>query len=87
MSPSKLTPVEKTLCLIDIGYFINNSGPPLLKPERSVDVIIALDYDMGVPFKVKQKCFLSYFLFDSCRRLRRTKSSVVKHVVHIKKGL
>ncbi|XP_078243533.1 cytosolic phospholipase A2 beta [Pogona vitticeps] len=51
MSPSKLTPVEKTLCLIDIGYFINNSGPPLLKPERSVDVIIALDYDMGVPFK------------------------------------
>ncbi|KAJ7344806.1 hypothetical protein JRQ81_000756, partial [Phrynocephalus forsythii] len=51
VSPSKLTPMEKTLCLIDIGYFINNSGPPLLKPERNVDVIIALDYEMGVPFK------------------------------------
>ncbi|KAH0620632.1 hypothetical protein JD844_021291, partial [Phrynosoma platyrhinos] len=50
-SPSRLTPCEKSLCLIDIGYFINNSGPPLLKPERNVDVIIALDYELGVPFK------------------------------------
>ncbi|XP_060118337.1 cytosolic phospholipase A2 beta-like [Heteronotia binoei] len=43
--PGKLTPVEKSLCLIDVGYFVNNSGPPLLKPERDVDVIIAMDYD------------------------------------------
>ncbi|KAL8169450.1 UNVERIFIED_CONTAM: hypothetical protein K2H54_049343 [Gekko kuhli] len=43
--PRKLTPVEKSLCLIDVGYFVNNSGPPLLKPERNVDVIFAVDYD------------------------------------------
>ncbi|XP_053168990.1 cytosolic phospholipase A2 beta-like [Hemicordylus capensis] len=50
-SPYKLTPTEKSLCLIDIGFFVNNSGPPLLKPERNVDVIIALDYDMSEVFK------------------------------------
>uniref|UniRef100_A0A803T3L4 PLA2c domain-containing protein n=2 Tax=Anolis carolinensis TaxID=28377 RepID=A0A803T3L4_ANOCA len=50
-SPSQLTLRDKSLCLIDIGYFLNNSGPPLLKPERNVDVIIALDYEISSPFK------------------------------------
>uniref|UniRef100_A0A8D2PYN5 PLA2c domain-containing protein n=1 Tax=Varanus komodoensis TaxID=61221 RepID=A0A8D2PYN5_VARKO len=60
-SPNKLTPMDQSLCLMDIGYFINNSGPPLFKPERDVDVIILLDYEMterlakycevqGIPF-------------------------------------
>ncbi|XP_015268346.1 PREDICTED: cytosolic phospholipase A2 beta-like [Gekko japonicus] len=49
--PRKLTPVEKSLCLIDVGYFVNNSGPPLLKPERNVDVIFAVDYDYYNIFK------------------------------------
>ncbi|XP_048340566.1 cytosolic phospholipase A2 beta-like [Sphaerodactylus townsendi] len=49
--PGKLTPVEKSLCLIDIGYFLNNSAPPLLKPERNVDVIIIVDYDCFDVFK------------------------------------
>ncbi|XP_061467329.1 cytosolic phospholipase A2 beta-like isoform X2 [Rhineura floridana] len=49
--PSKLTPVEKSLCLIDIGYFINNSGQPLLKPERNVDILIALDYGINSGFQ------------------------------------
>ncbi|XP_077178898.1 cytosolic phospholipase A2 beta-like [Paroedura picta] len=49
--PGKLTPVEKSLCLIDVGYFVNNSGPPLLKPERNVDVFIAVDYDCYNIFK------------------------------------
>ncbi|EMP39599.1 Cytosolic phospholipase A2 beta [Chelonia mydas] len=42
---------EKHLCLIDVGYFINTSCPPLLKPERNVDVIISLDYSMGNVFQ------------------------------------
>lgn len=58
--PGKLTPAEKSLCLIDIGYFVNNSGPPLLKPERNVDVIIAVDYDYYGIFKVKRNCFCGY---------------------------
>ncbi|XP_034625031.1 cytosolic phospholipase A2 beta-like isoform X3 [Trachemys scripta elegans] len=51
ISPNKLTPREKHLCLIDVGYFINTSCPPLLKPERNVDVIISLDYSMGNMFQ------------------------------------
>uniref|UniRef100_A0A8C3S1V8 Phospholipase A2 n=1 Tax=Chelydra serpentina TaxID=8475 RepID=A0A8C3S1V8_CHESE len=51
LSPNKLTPWEKHLCLIDVGYFINTSCPPLLKPERNVDVIISLDYSMGNMFQ------------------------------------
>ncbi|CAM5151117.1 unnamed protein product [Natator depressus] len=51
LSPNKLTPQEKHLCLIDVGYFINTSCPPLLKPERNVDVIISLDYSMGNVFQ------------------------------------
>uniref|UniRef100_A0A8D0HU75 Phospholipase A2 n=1 Tax=Sphenodon punctatus TaxID=8508 RepID=A0A8D0HU75_SPHPU len=46
-SPYKLTPMDKSLCLIDIGYFINSSFPPLVKPERNVDLIISLDYNLG----------------------------------------
>ncbi|CAI5763947.1 cytosolic phospholipase A2 beta-like [Podarcis lilfordi] len=50
-SPNKLTPVDKSLCLIDIGFFVNTSIPPLLKPERNVDVIIIVNYDVSSPFK------------------------------------
>ncbi|XP_054825904.1 cytosolic phospholipase A2 beta-like [Eublepharis macularius] len=50
-APGKLTPSEKSLCLIDVGYFLNNSGLPLLRPERNVDVIVALDYDFFNIFK------------------------------------
>ncbi|XP_034274551.1 cytosolic phospholipase A2 beta-like [Pantherophis guttatus] len=45
-SSNKLTPNTKSLCLIDVGYFMNNSGISLLKPERNVDIIILLDYGM-----------------------------------------
>ncbi|XP_025044109.2 cytosolic phospholipase A2 beta isoform X2 [Pelodiscus sinensis] len=50
-SPYKLTPREKQLCLIDVGYFVNSSCPPLFKPERNVDIIISLDYSMGNRFQ------------------------------------
>uniref|UniRef100_A0A8B9PC63 Phospholipase A2 n=1 Tax=Apteryx owenii TaxID=8824 RepID=A0A8B9PC63_APTOW len=49
--PNNLTPLEKCLCLIDVGYFINTSGAALFKPERNVDVIISLDYGLGNVFK------------------------------------
>ncbi|XP_066470299.1 cytosolic phospholipase A2 delta-like [Tiliqua scincoides] len=41
-----LTPMEKELCLVDAGYFINTSCPPLLRKERNVDVILSLDYNL-----------------------------------------
>ncbi|XP_029139964.1 cytosolic phospholipase A2 beta-like [Protobothrops mucrosquamatus] len=46
-SSNKLTPNTSTLCLIDIGYFMNDSGISLLKPERNLDIIIFLDYEMS----------------------------------------
>ncbi|NWV10213.1 PA24B phospholipase, partial [Ptilonorhynchus violaceus] len=49
--PNNLTPLQKYLCLIDVGYFINTSGAALFKPERNVDVIISLDYGLGNAFK------------------------------------
>ncbi|XP_069714145.1 cytosolic phospholipase A2 beta isoform X2 [Phaenicophaeus curvirostris] len=49
--PNNLTPLQKYLCLIDVGYFINSSGAALFKPERNVDVIISLDYGLGNVFK------------------------------------
>ncbi|OXB72479.1 UNVERIFIED_CONTAM: hypothetical protein H355_002750 [Colinus virginianus] len=49
--PNSLTPLQKYLCLIDVGYFINTSGAALFKPERNVDVIISLDYGLGNAFK------------------------------------
>uniref|UniRef100_A0A8C3U007 Phospholipase A2 n=1 Tax=Catharus ustulatus TaxID=91951 RepID=A0A8C3U007_CATUS len=49
--PNSLTPLQKYLCLIDVGYFINTSGAALFKPERNVDVIISLDYGLGHVFK------------------------------------
>uniref|UniRef100_A0A8C3NAC2 Phospholipase A2 n=1 Tax=Geospiza parvula TaxID=87175 RepID=A0A8C3NAC2_GEOPR len=49
--PNNLTPLQKYLCLIDVGYFINTSGAALFKPERNVDVIISLDYGLGHVFK------------------------------------
>lgn len=52
--PNNLTPLQKYLCLIDVGYFINTSGAALFKPERNVDVIISLDYGLGQVFKVRR---------------------------------
>ncbi|XP_073433755.1 cytosolic phospholipase A2 delta-like [Dendrobates tinctorius] len=55
--PNKLTPLADNLCLVDAGYFINASFPPLLKPERKVDVIISFDYTLDTPLQsVEQTC-------------------------------
>ncbi|KAM3920739.1 cytosolic phospholipase A2 delta-like [Leptodactylus fuscus] len=55
--PNKLTPLADNLCLVDAGYFINASFPPLLRPERKVDVIISFDYTLDTPLlAVEQTC-------------------------------
>uniref|UniRef100_A0A8D0BTM9 PLA2c domain-containing protein n=1 Tax=Salvator merianae TaxID=96440 RepID=A0A8D0BTM9_SALMN len=58
--PNQLTEYEDYLGLVDAGFFINTSGPPLLRPQRNVDVIVHLSYtaekackyyaDQGIPF-------------------------------------
>ncbi|XP_035887906.1 cytosolic phospholipase A2 beta isoform X2 [Phyllostomus discolor] len=52
--PNKLTPAEPHLCLLDVGYFINTSCPPLLQPARDVDLILSLDYNLHGAFQQLQ---------------------------------
>ncbi|XP_004380788.1 cytosolic phospholipase A2 beta [Trichechus manatus latirostris] len=52
--PNQLTPAEPHLCLLDVGYFINTSCPPLLQPTRDVDLILSLDYNLQGAFQQLQ---------------------------------
>uniref|UniRef100_A0A8C7L592 Phospholipase A2 n=1 Tax=Oncorhynchus kisutch TaxID=8019 RepID=A0A8C7L592_ONCKI len=42
--PNRLTPADSTLHLADSGFSINTGCPPVLRPERAVDVIMSLNY-------------------------------------------
>lgn len=46
-NPNHLTDFEEYLELVDTAFFINTSCPPLLRPERQVDIIIHLNYSGG----------------------------------------
>ncbi|KAM4832653.1 cytosolic phospholipase A2 beta [Urocitellus parryii] len=52
--PNQLTPMEPHLCLLDVGYFVNTSCPPLLQPTRDVDLILSLDYNLHGAFQQLQ---------------------------------
>ncbi|XP_075049619.1 cytosolic phospholipase A2 delta-like [Mixophyes fleayi] len=55
--PNKLTTLADNLCLVDAGYFINASFPPLLRPRRKVDIIISFDYTLDTPLLcMEQTC-------------------------------
>ncbi|CAH2328829.1 cytosolic phospholipase A2 delta-like [Pelobates cultripes] len=55
--PNQLTPLADNLCLVDAGYFINASFPPLLKQARKVDIILSFDYTLDTPLQsVEQTC-------------------------------
>ncbi|NXF79043.1 PA24E phospholipase, partial [Sclerurus mexicanus] len=46
-SPNQLNEMGDYLKLIDTAFFINTSCPPILRPERKVDVILHLNYSGG----------------------------------------
>ncbi|NWW62056.1 PA24E phospholipase, partial [Ifrita kowaldi] len=46
-SPNQLNERSDYLKLIDTAFFINTSCPPILRPERKVDVILHLNYSGG----------------------------------------
>uniref|UniRef100_A0A8D0WQ96 Phospholipase A2 n=1 Tax=Sus scrofa TaxID=9823 RepID=A0A8D0WQ96_PIG len=55
--PNQLTGSVNHLCLLDTAFFVNSSYPPLLRPERKVDLIIHLNYCAGSQTKpMKQTC-------------------------------
>uniref|UniRef100_A0A663E932 Phospholipase A2 n=1 Tax=Aquila chrysaetos chrysaetos TaxID=223781 RepID=A0A663E932_AQUCH len=43
-SPNQLNEMGDYLKLVDTAFFINTSCPPILRPERKVDVILHLNY-------------------------------------------
>ncbi|XP_033001731.1 cytosolic phospholipase A2 epsilon-like [Lacerta agilis] len=45
--PNKLNETPEYLGLTDTAFFINTSCPPLLRPERKVDLILHLNYSGG----------------------------------------
>ncbi|NXJ07608.1 PA24E phospholipase, partial [Odontophorus gujanensis] len=46
-SPNQLNAMGDYLKLVDTAFFINTSCPPILRPERKVDVILHLNYSGG----------------------------------------
>ncbi|XP_010217774.1 PREDICTED: cytosolic phospholipase A2 epsilon-like [Tinamus guttatus] len=46
-SPSQLNEMDDYLKLVDTAFFINTSCPPVLRPERKVDVILHFNYSGG----------------------------------------
>ncbi|XP_060117888.1 cytosolic phospholipase A2 epsilon-like [Heteronotia binoei] len=46
-SPNQLSKTPDHLELVDAAFFINTSCPPLLRPERKVDLILHLNYSGG----------------------------------------
>lgn len=44
--------MEPYLSLLDVGYLVNTSCPPLLQPTRDVDLILSLDYNLHGAFQV-----------------------------------
>lgn len=52
-SPNQLNEMGDYLKLTDTAFFINTSCPPLVRPERKVDVILHLNYSGGSQTQVR----------------------------------
>ncbi|KFV05102.1 Cytosolic phospholipase A2 epsilon, partial [Pterocles gutturalis] len=58
--PNQLVQNSDQLGMIDAGFFINTSSPPLLRPQREVDVIIYLSYTTGSHTSTLDKAYKYY---------------------------
>ncbi|GAB0190414.1 cytosolic phospholipase A2 epsilon [Grus japonensis] len=58
--PNQLMQNSDHLGMIDAGFFINTSSPPLLRPQREVDVIIYLSYTTGSHTSSLDKAYKYY---------------------------
>ncbi|NXK54216.1 PA24E phospholipase, partial [Chauna torquata] len=59
--PNQLTETAEFLCLADTAGYIDISYPPLMRPERKVDVVLHLNYSSGSqtsPLEEASKYFL-----------------------------
>ncbi|PKU32323.1 cytosolic phospholipase a2 epsilon-like [Limosa lapponica baueri] len=59
--PNQLTETAEFMCLADTAGYIDISYPPLMRPERKVDVVLHLNYSSGSqtsPLEEASKYFL-----------------------------
>ncbi|XP_009986930.1 PREDICTED: cytosolic phospholipase A2 epsilon-like [Tauraco erythrolophus] len=59
--PNQLTETAEFMCLADTAGYIDISYPPLMRPERKVDVVLHLNYSSGsqtLPLEEASKYFL-----------------------------
>ncbi|NXN08074.1 PA24E phospholipase, partial [Indicator maculatus] len=59
--PSQLTETSEFMCLADTAGYIDISYPPLMRPQRKVDVVLHLNYSSGSqtsPLEEASKYFL-----------------------------
>lgn len=62
--PNKLMETaDNELSLVDTGFFINTSYPPLLRSNREVDVILHLNYSGGSQTLVRKAMVSEIFFF------------------------
>ncbi|KAL1786346.1 cytosolic phospholipase A2 zeta [Sigmodon hispidus] len=54
-TPNQLTPQDPHLCLVDAGYFINNSCPSMFRTGRQVDLILSFSYSQFSHFEGLQQ--------------------------------
>lgn len=53
---------DDELSLVDTGFFINTSYPPLLRSKREVDVILHLNYSGGSQTLVRKAMISEIFV-------------------------
>ncbi|NWS72013.1 PA24E phospholipase, partial [Crotophaga sulcirostris] len=59
--PNQLTETAEFMCLADTAGYIDISYPPLMRPERKVDVVLHLNYSSGsqtLPLEEASKYFI-----------------------------
>ncbi|KFP17189.1 Cytosolic phospholipase A2 epsilon, partial [Egretta garzetta] len=59
--PNQLTETAEFMCLADTAGYIDISYPPLMRPERKVDIVLHLNYSSGsqtLPLEEASKYFL-----------------------------
>uniref|UniRef100_A0A8B9PBH3 Phospholipase A2 n=1 Tax=Apteryx owenii TaxID=8824 RepID=A0A8B9PBH3_APTOW len=61
--PNQLTQTAEFLCLADTAGYIDISYPPLMRPERKVDVVLHLNYSSGSQTSVRALLSFPTFFF------------------------
>ncbi|KAG7328644.1 hypothetical protein KOW79_008588 [Hemibagrus wyckioides] len=68
--PNRLTPMDRTLGLVDAAFEFNSAFPPVLRPHRHVDVVLSLSYSwdkdhLKVLKKTQQYCAIRQLPFPN----------------------